>query len=95
MKKMISTLFVMSLSINALANNANSDFKNLKFEKNASYTCIYEYYQEITLASGDIIYVYVSSEIVECEAEDAGKVFEYVIEQNGRIKPKRHGVAKG
>lgn len=95
MKKIISTLFVMSISFNAFANKFNSDFKNLKFEQNASYTCTYEYYEEVILASGDIFYIYVGSEVVECEAEDAGKVFEYVLEQNGstnRIKPKRHGV---
>lgn len=96
MKKIISTLFVMSLSLNAFAKNNNSNFNNnIKCEKTDIYTCVYEYYEEVILASGDITYVFIRSEIVECEAENAGKVFEYVYEQNGistRIKPKRHGV---
>lgn len=95
MKKIINVIFAISLSINAYANDSHSDLNNLKFEKSDGYTCIYEYYEEAILASGDILYVYVGSEVVECEAEDAGKVFEYVLEHNGftnRIKPKRHGV---
>ncbi|RKE87592.1 hypothetical protein [Epilithonimonas arachidiradicis] len=86
MKKIISTIFVMSISHNAFANNINQDFYSIKFEKNLSYTCIYEYYEEVYLASGDVSYIYISSEIVECEEVDAGKVFEFIIEQNGASK---------
>ncbi|MPT32487.1 MAG: hypothetical protein E2600_12665 [Chryseobacterium sp.] len=84
-----------SFSVTALANSNNTQFNNnLKNVKATTYTCTYEYYQEVIDGSG-ITYVFVGAEVVECGAEDAGQVFMYVATDgynlSGRSLPKGPG----